>query len=137
MLQNSACYAQSMLHMLIIMLYKFNILFLLTASLNYKIISISSLSSSSTVQQTINNSSTYVYKHFEFIFLHLQLKSMHILTKSLPPYNSPKSYTPVKNVHFPQILPTVLAIFAYYAGIMLNAFFSYYAQNYAGIIGSS
>ena len=54
--------------------------------------------------------------------LHLQLKSKHILTKSLPPCNSPKSYTPVKNVHFPQILPTVLSIFAYYAGIMLNAF---------------
>ena len=31
--------------------------------------SISSLSSSSTVQHTINNSSTYVYEHFEFIFV--------------------------------------------------------------------
>ena len=31
----------------------------------------------------------------------------------------------------------MLAIFAYYAGIMLNAFTTHYAQNYAGIIGSS
>ena len=31
----------------------------------------------------------------------------------------------------------MLAICAYYAGIMLNAFGTYYAHNYAGIIGSS
>ena len=31
----------------------------------------------------------------------------------------------------------MLAICAYYAGIMLNAFAAYYAHNYAGIIGSS
>ena len=31
----------------------------------------------------------------------------------------------------------MLAICAYYAGIMLNAFATYYAHNYAGIIGSS
>ena len=31
----------------------------------------------------------------------------------------------------------MLAIFAYYAGIMLNAFTTHYAQNYAGIIVSS
>ena len=31
----------------------------------------------------------------------------------------------------------MLAICAYYAGIMLNSFATYYAHNYAGIIGSS
>ena len=32
----------------------------------------------------------------------------------------------------------MLAIYAYYAGIMFNAFVTYYAHNnYAGIIGSS
>ena len=31
----------------------------------------------------------------------------------------------------------MLAICAYYAGIMLNAFATYYAHNYASIIGSS
>ena len=43
------------------MLYKFNILFLLSY-LNYKILSIGSLSSSSTVQHTINNSSTCIQR---------------------------------------------------------------------------
>ena len=43
-------------------------LFLLSY-LNYKIMSIGSLSSSSTVQCTINHSSKDVYKHFEFIFV--------------------------------------------------------------------
>ena len=47
------------------MLYKFNISFLL----HYKIMSNSSLSSSSTVQHTNNNSFTYAYEHFEFIFV--------------------------------------------------------------------
>ena len=31
----------------------------------------------------------------------------------------------------------MLAVCAYYAGIMLHAFAAYYAHNYAGIIGSS
>ena len=31
----------------------------------------------------------------------------------------------------------MLAICAYYTGIMLNTFAAYYANNYAGIIGSS
>ena len=48
------------------MLYKFNILFLLSY-LNYNIMSISSLSSSSTVQHTINDSCKDVYEYFEFI----------------------------------------------------------------------
>ena len=46
---------------------KLNILFFLS-HLNYKIIIISSLSSSSTVQHTIINSSKDVFKHCEFIF---------------------------------------------------------------------
>ena len=48
---------------------------------------------------------------------------MQILTKSLPPIhpNLP-GINPVKSVHFIQILSIVLAILAYYAGIMLNAF---------------
>ena len=50
------------------MLYKFNILFLLSY-LNYNIVSICSLSSSSTVQHTINDSSKDVYEYFEFIFV--------------------------------------------------------------------
>ena len=50
-----------MLHVLSIMLYKFNILFI-SSHLNYKITNISSLCGSSTVQHTINYSSTYAYK---------------------------------------------------------------------------
>ena len=64
MLQIVANYNQFMLHMLSIMLYKFSILFFFSY-LNHKIMSISSLSSSFTVQHTINNSSINVYKHFE------------------------------------------------------------------------
>ena len=36
--------------------------------------------------------------------------------------DSPKSYNPVKNMYFIQILSIVLTIVAYYAGIMLIAF---------------
>ena len=43
--------------------------FIFLILLKLKIMSISSLSSSSTVQHTINNSSTHVYEHFEFIFV--------------------------------------------------------------------
>ena len=57
--------------------------------LNYKIMSINSLCSSSTVKHAISNSSMYVYKHFEFIFIPLAavinaLKSLSLI--------SPKSY---------------------------------------------
>ena len=38
-------------------------------------------------------------------------------------------------MHFIQFASIMLAIFAYYAGIMLKAFTTHYAQNYAGIIG--
>ena len=70
------------------MLYKFNILFLLSY-LNYKIMSINSLSSSSTVQHAINNSSMYVYKHFEFILFHFA--TLINALESLP-LISPKSH---------------------------------------------
>ena len=65
MLQNFAYYAQFMIRMLSIMLYNSRFYFYL----NYKIMSINSVSSSSTVQLIINNSSMYVYKHFEFILV--------------------------------------------------------------------
>ena len=93
------------------MLYKFNILFLLS-HLNYKTRSISSLSSSSTVQHTIKNSSTYVHECFEFIFVaFVSVHLIHILTNLLPHI-----------LNFIQVLPIVLTIIAYYADIMLNAF---------------
>ena len=82
-----------------IMLYKFNILFLLP----YKIMSIKGLSSSSTVKHTINHSSIYVYKHFEFIFVAFpnlyNLNFDKIIT-----IDSPKSHNRMKRVvHFIQI----------------------------------
>ena len=51
--------------------------------------------------------------------------------------DSPKFHNPVQGMHFIQILSIMLAIFAYYAGIMLITFATYYAQNYTGIMGSS
>ena len=54
-------------------------------------------------------------------FLHLQLYSLHILTKSFTT-DSLKPYIPVKSVHFKQNVSIMLAIVAYYASIMLNAF---------------
>ena len=64
-------YAQFMLHMQSIMLYKFNIFFLLSyIYLNYKIMSISSpLSSLQASTQLTIRLYTYAYKHFEFIFV--------------------------------------------------------------------
>ena len=121
MLQSFAYYAQFMLYMLsILIIYKFNILFLL-CYLNYKIMSISSLSSSSKVQYAINNSSTHVYKHFELIFVAFATLFNTRFDKIITT-DSPKSHNPVKSVHFIHILPIMLAIVAYYAGIMLNAF---------------
>ena len=40
-------------------------------------------------------------------------------------------------MHFIQILLIIVAIFAYYAGIMLNAFATLLCSKHAGIIGSS
>ena len=60
--------------------------------------------------------------------------------------DSPKSHNPVKSVHFIQIVSIVLAIVAYYMQQFMQQFMlalcsmllpSYYAQNYAGIIGST
>ena len=65
---------------------------------------------------------------------HLQLYSIYILTKSFTT-DSPKPHNPVKSVLFIQIVSIMLAIVAYYAGIMLIALLSYYTQNYASIIG--
>ena len=135
MLQNFAYYAQFMLHMLNIMLYEFNILFLLSY-LNYKINCISSLSSFSTVQHTINNSSMYVYKHFKFIFVaFVTLVNIHnyfdnIITTDLP------SLIVLRKVcilcKFCQLcwqyLPIILAL----SSMLLPL---YYAQNYVGITG--
>ena len=83
--------------------------------------SISSLSSSTTVWHTINNSSMYVYKHLELIF---------VVCATL--FNT-RFTTDLSKSH----IPIVLAIFAYYAGLCSILLPLYYAQNYAGIIGSS
>ena len=78
----------------------------------------------------------YIAKQFEFIFVPFKTSKNAYFDKIITT-DSPKSYTPVKNVYFTQILSIVLAIFAYYAGIMLNAFVFLLCSNYAGIIGSS
>ena len=102
------------------MLYKFNILFLLSY-LNYKITSISSLSSSSTLQYTINNSSTYLYEHSEFILLHLQLYSIHV-DKTITT-DSPKSFY----INFVSCSGNCCL---YNAGILCSMLLlSYYTQN--------
>ena len=93
------------------MLYKFNILFLLSY-LNCKTMSISSLSNSCTVQHTINNSYTYSYSLYIYIYT---------------------------SVYFIEFLSIMLAIFACYIMLVLCSMLliSYYVQNYAGIIGST
>ena len=83
--------------------------FIFLILLKLKIMSISSLLGFSTVQHTINNSSTHVYEYFEFIFVAFVI---HILTRKSLPQIHPNL----------KILWNVqLAIVAYYAGIMLNA----------------
>ena len=57
-------------------------------------------------------------KHFEFIFGTFATLVNAYFHKIIIT-DSPKSHNPVKNMHF---LSIVLAVFAYYAGIMLNAF---------------
>ena len=83
--------------------------------------SISSLSSSFTIQHTINNSSTYVYEHFEFIFAAFATLVDTYFNKIITT-DSPKSHNPLKSVYFIQVLSIVLAIVAYSAGIMVSAF---------------
>ena len=108
------------------MLYKFN----LFISLILQIMSISSLSSYSTVQYTINNSSTYVQlQHFELIFATFSTLVNAYFDKIITT-NSPKSHNPVKNMYFIQFLPIMLAL----CSMLL---LSYYPQNYAGMIGSN
>ena len=91
--------------------------------------SISSLSSSSTVQHTINYSSKDVYEHVHFEIIFVAFATLfntyiyiYIYIDKIITTDSPKSHNPVKSVHFIQIVSIVLAIVAYYAGIMLNAF---------------
>ena len=124
MLQNFTYNAQFVLHNFYVKYYAVQIrhfISLILSYLNYKIMSLSSLFSSSTVQHIINNLSMYVYKHFKFIFVSLvTLFNTHfdkmITTDSL------KSHNPVKSVHCTQILSVVLAIFAYYPDIIFNVF---------------
>ena len=78
----------------------------------------------------------YVYKHFELIFVVFTTLFTTYFDKIITT-DLPKSHNPVKSVHFIQILSIVLANFTYYTGTMLSAFAFYYAQNYAGIMGSS
>ena len=101
-----ANYAQFMFHILSMMLHKFDILFLL--SLHYKTMSISRLSSFSTIQHTINNSSTYVYKHFEFTFVAFETFFNTHFDKIITT-DSSKSHNPMKSVHFIQILSNACA----------------------------
>ena len=67
--------------------------------------------------------------------LHLQLHSIHILTKSFTT-DSPKSHNPVKSVHFIQIVSIVLQLLLPIM-LALCSMLLYYAQDYAGIIDSA
>ena len=79
-------------------------------------ISMHSLSSSSSVQHMINNSSTYVYvyKHFEFIFV--------AFATLVNTYSLPQIYPNLTILWKCAFYANFVATFAYYAGIMLNAF---------------
>ena len=109
MLQNFPYYAQIMLHYALLIQH---FLFLIIPKLH-----------NHEYQQpfwffySLNNLSTYTYKHFEFPFATLVNT---YLTKSLPHIN-PNLTILAKHV-FDIIFSIMLAIFAYYAGIMLNAF---------------
>ena len=96
------------------MLYKFSILFLLSF-LNYKIMSISSLSSSSSVQYIINNTSTYVYKHFKIHFVSFANLVNAYFDKIITLIHPNLTILRVKNMHFLQSLSIALAVLAYYA----------------------
>ena len=64
----------------------------------------------------------YINSQNSFL-LHLQITTLvNAYFGKIVTTDSPKSHNPVKNVHFIQILSIVLAIVAYYAGIMLIAF---------------
>ena len=70
-------------------------------------------------QRTICNLSKYAYQHFELLFVTIAtlVNSYLDLTKCLPQLYP--NLTITQSVHFIQIF---VAIFAYYADIMLNAF---------------
>ena len=78
---------------------------------------ISSLSSPSTVQHIISNSFTYVHKQFEFNFVAFTTLVNAYFGKIIIT-DSPKSHNPEKNMYFIQIMSIVLAILAYYTGII-------------------
>ena len=119
------------------MLYRFNIYFFYVypVYLIYKILSITSLSSSSSIQHTIKNSSTYVhvYEHFETIFVAFATLANTYLRTLYHSFTQIWKYT----FNFIKQLSIVLETVTYYAGIMLNALLSCYAQNYSDIIDSS
>ena len=95
--------------------------FIFLILLKLQIISISSLSSSSIVQHTTNNLSTHVYKHFEFIFVAFLPLVNTYFDRKIIATDSSKFHNPVKCTFYTKFA-NVLAIVAYYAGIMLNAF---------------
>ena len=80
----------------------------------------------------------YVYKHFEFILADFATQSIHKFFYKIITSDSPKSDNPVKSVQFYtnfyqlcwQFLPIMLELCS-------TVLLSYYAQNYASIIGSS
>ena len=111
-MQNFPYYAQIMLHALCSTNSTFS--FSYHSYLNYIIMSINSLSSSSTVL------TIYLRTHINtlnFLLLHFASLVNTYLAKSLTHIN------PNLTIHLLYIFfPIMLAIFAYYAGIMLNAF---------------
>ena len=89
--------------------------------------SISCLSSSFTVQHTINNSPTYLYEHFEFIFATFATLVDTYFGKVITT-DSPKCHNPLKSVYLCwQYLPIMLAL----CSMLL---LSHYVQNYAAYI---
>ena len=80
------------------------------------------VSSFSTVQYTINNSSPYVYKHFKFNFVAF-ITLVNAYFGKIISTDSSKSHKSCVKMYFMQILSIVWAILPIsYAGIMFNAF---------------
>ena len=77
----------------------------------------------------------YIYKHFEFIFVAFATMVNTYFDKIITT-DLPKSHNPVISVHYINFI-NCFAIFAYYVALYSMLLLSYYAQNYAGIIGSS
>ena len=118
------------------MLYKFNILLLLSY-LNYKIMNINSLSSSSTVQHTINNSSSYIsINTLNSLFFVAFATLINAYFDKIITADSPKSHQVLILWKFCNSL-IVLAILPIMLALCSLLLLSYYAQNYAGIIASS